>query len=165
VLFLYLNETAAWCAERGLAVSDRWELEADPHLVHSSRLIYAPDGPPDRADQVTAVALAALGDWDECLLWPVAWDVWDSDEDWPAFYAERGRRGERMSLESKPGHVFGRTEVEDLLVFLRHVIQSAWDAHILPVRAGQQDRRLRCSHDGWLELAAAVPASLTPAAG
>jgi hypothetical protein len=162
--FLHLNETAEWCREHDVAVDERWHVESDARLGHTSRLLYAPNGPTDRADQIAAACLAALGDWEECLLWPVAWDIWESDEDWPAFYGARGARGEPYSLGAKPGHLFHASEVEDLRLFLTMVLQYAWDAHVLPARSGGNDRRLWCSHDGWVELHATHPVALAEVA-
>jgi hypothetical protein len=44
------------------------------------------------------------------------------------------------------------------------VRQYAWDAHELPVGPGAGDRRLWCSHDGWVELYAATPATIAQVA-
>jgi hypothetical protein len=105
-----------------------------------------------------------LGRWDECLVWPTDWDIWESDEDWPEFYAARAARGERHSLAAKPGHLFGVGELDDLRLFLGMVIQNGWDAHVLPLSKGSGERRLRCSHDGWVELAASTPVEIAQAA-
>ena len=147
-----------------MEIGEHWELLPDPRLTHVSRLIHFPQSAPENALGVTEACLAALGTWDECLLWPTDWDIWESDEDWPAFYATRGARGERHSLAARPGHLFGMEEADDLRQFLSLVIQNGWDAHVLPIVKGAGERRLRCSHDGWVELAAATKVEIAPAA-
>ncbi len=147
-----------------MEVGERSNLLPDSRLTHVSRLIHSPQSAPENAASVTEACLAALGSWDECLLWATDWDIWESDEDWPAFYAARGARGERHSLAAKPGHLFGVGEAADLRLFLGMVIQNGWDAHVLPVHVGTGARRLRCSHDGWVELTATTPVEIARAA-
>jgi hypothetical protein len=162
--FFHVNETAEWCREHGLEVGERWDLLPDPRLKHVSRLIHSPQSAPEKAANVTEACLAVLGRWGECLVWPTDWDIWESDEDWPEFYAARAARGERHSLAAKPGHLFGVGELDDLRLFLGMVIQNGWDAHVLPLSKGSGERRLRCSHDGWVELAASTPVEIAQAA-
>jgi hypothetical protein len=162
--FLFINETAEWCREHGMEVGERWELLPDAQLTHVSRLLHLADGTPANAARITEASLVALGPWDECLLWLTDWDIWEQNEDWPGFYAARGARGERHSLASKPGHLFGAGEADDLRLFLTMVVQNSWDAHVLPVQGGAGERRLRCSHDGWVELAAATLVEIAQAA-
>lgn len=161
--FLHINEAAEWCQDHGMKIGERWELLPDGRLVHSSRLVYSPDGPTKRASEIAHACLAALGPWDECLLWAIDWDIWESGEDWPGFYAARGARGERHSVAAKPGHLFLSGETEELLLFLRMVLEYSWDAHVLPIRGSGSDRRLWCSHDGWVDLRAATPVDISQA--
>jgi hypothetical protein len=158
--FLHVNESAGWCEEHGMAIGDRFELLPDARLVHESRLVYAPHGPVGHEAQVLEICIAMLGEWDECLLWPTAWDIWTFNEDWPRFYGARGARGERVSLSMKPGHLFDRSEVAELRLFLGMAIDAGWDAHLLPVSSLRADRRLQNSHDGWLKLHSSIPESL-----
>jgi hypothetical protein len=123
--FLFINETAAWCGDHGMEVDEHWKLLPDRQLTHVSRLLHMADGTSDNAARVIAASLPALGLWDECLLWLTDWDIWEQNEDWPAFYAARGARGERHSLASKPGHLFGADETDDLRLFLTMVAQNS----------------------------------------
>jgi hypothetical protein len=162
--FFHTNETAEWCREHGMEIGERWNLVPDPRLTHVSRLTHSPQSAPEDAAGITEACLTVLGPWDECLLWLTDWDIWASDEDWPAFYTARGARGERHSLATKPGHLFKCGETDELRLFLGMVIQNGWDAHLLPVHTGMGQRRLRCSHDGWVELAATTPVEIARAA-
>jgi hypothetical protein len=162
--FLHINEAAEWCREHRMQTGERFELLSDPRLTHASRLVHSPNGPPEDAAGVTEACLGALGRWDECLLWITDWDTWEDHEDWPAFYAARSARGERQSLAAKPGHLFAATEMDALRLFLGLVIQNSWDAHLLPVHGEVGDRRLRFSHDGWVEVMAVTPVDISRAA-
>jgi hypothetical protein len=94
-----------------------------------------------------------LGEWEECLLWVTLWGVWASGEDWPAYYAARGNRGERLSLVEKPGHLFSPKETEDLREFLGHILRNAWNATVLVKRGGAlAAERAYISHDECIEL-------------
>src|SRR2546429_5133723 len=62
---------------------------------------------------VARECVRALGRWDECLLWVRTWGVWGSSENWPAYYALRGARGQRRALEKAPGHLLERVDKED----------------------------------------------------
>lgn len=86
--------------------------------------------------------VAALGTWDECLVWITLWGVWGSGEDWPEYYAWRGSLGERRSLDVAPGHRFDRDEV----ALLTQLLELVWfDAD--PVgRARRRTRRGRRRH-------------------
>jgi hypothetical protein len=95
----------------------------------------------------------ALGSWDECLLWITLVGVWPSGEDWPAFYAWRGARGERRSLDVAPGYLFSEGEEDLLHAVLAQTFENAWDAYVLPVaRSASPSMRARVSHDEWVEV-------------
>src|SRR5687768_15358387 len=98
VRFLELNEIWEWCAEHGVDVADRTVPAADSRLSHIARTQYATGQRSGREGRVAAACVRALGEWDECLLWVTLTGVWSSSEDWPAYYAMRGARGERRSL-------------------------------------------------------------------
>jgi hypothetical protein len=159
--FLHLNETTEWCRDYGMAIAESsFDLLPDESLVHESRLVYAPQGPVGREAEVLEICLRMLGEWDECLLWPTAWDIWYGNEDWPRFYGARGARGEHSSLAAKPGHVFSRPEIADLRLFFAMAIDAGWDAHLLPVSGAGSDRRFWNSHDGWVSLQTRMSESL-----
>ena len=153
VRFLELNEIWEWCAERDIEVEDRTLPASDSRLSHVVRTQYASG---QRSGRESAVALAcarALADWDECLLWVTQTGIWPSSEDWPAYYALRGERGERRSLEEAPGHWFPGGEEEQFTQFLAAVMENGWDAYVLPALRGTQTGvRLRISHDEYVEL-------------
>ena len=130
----------------------RIALAPDPRLVHRSEILFATTKRVGLEPQVRDACVSALGAWDECLLWVTRWGVWANDEDWPMFYALRQAHGERTSLDNKPGHLFAPDDARALHDFLLAVLFNGWDAHLLPARNGKVDRRLRISHDGWVEL-------------
>lgn len=150
--FLHVNESAEWCREHGADICDPWELQPDPRLTNSARILFAPNGSIGLEPQVLAACIGALGPADEYLLWITEWEIWPSTEDWPAFYHARGARGETTSLSYKPGHLFTQAESEALRLFLSFPIQNGWDADLLVAVGPSIVRRLHISHDGWVEL-------------
>jgi len=148
--FLYQNECAEWCRARGAEIGEYFSLLPDPSLVCSEEIVFASQGSVGLEPQVARACLGALSDWDECLLWITVTGVWPSSEDWPAFYALRGVRGERQSVGEKPGHLFGTRDRDDLGIFLLAVLNNGWDAHLLPSKAGDIPHRFSISHDGWV---------------
>jgi len=82
-------------------------------------------------------------------------------ENWPAYYALRGARGERRSLDKAPGHVFDGNEKEAFVRFLAQVMENAWDADVLVV---PKIKRIHVSHDEWLELRSTTPTDFAPVA-
>ena len=156
--FFEINEIWEWCADRGIGLEDNARPMAEPRLGHVVRSTYANGGRSGREAAVAAAAVRALSAWDECLLWVTQVGVWPSTEDWPAYYAMRGARGERRSLDVAPGHWFAADEGSQLADFLRVVLESGWDAYVLATRDGREtDTRLRVSHDDWIELQSATP--------
>jgi hypothetical protein len=148
-----------------VALADDGALPDDPHLVHAKRATYARGHRSGREWAVAAACVQALGRWDECLLWVRGWGVWPSSEDWPAYYALRGARGERRSLEKAPGHLFTPAEQELLATFLTQVMQNGWDAEVLPVGSKPPaTKRVHVSHDEWLEIRSTTPTDFTPVA-
>ena len=151
--FFELNEIQHWCAERGIESDVNGGLAQDTQLRHTTRAQDATGQRSGHERDVAAACLRALGQWDECVLWVTLTGVWGSGEDWPAYYAMRGRVGERRSLEKAPGHWFQRGDEDLLLQFLTAVLENAWDAYVLPASSGREtDRRLRVSHDEYVEL-------------
>ena len=156
--FLELNEIWEWCEERGIGVENRTSPARNPHLSHVTRARYELGTRTGHEAALADVCVRALGDWDECLLWITLVGVWDSDEDWPAFYAMRGERGERRSVEIAPGHCFRCDERALLVRFLTAVFENGWDAFLLPTCNGREtDRRLQVSHDEWVEVQSRRP--------
>lgn len=150
--FLEINEIAEWFREGGEDLEKDWQ-PPDRATPPTQILRYGQvsGAQPDR--EVLETALAALEGWDDCLLWITQWGVCPSGEDWPLFYAARGKRDFRRSLETAPGHLFASDEAADLQEFLGYVLQNAWDAWIF-VRKNGAIRRSRAfvSHDEYVDL-------------
>lgn len=150
--FLEDSQICEWAEERGLHCEDGVagqlrDLESHPPKA------YAQGSRSGREADAAAELVAALGEWDECLVWITLWGVWPSSEDWPEFYAWRGSRGERRSLRKAPGHLFDRSELTALAHLVELVMKNAWDADILCSRGGRADRvRARVSHDEWYQV-------------
>jgi hypothetical protein len=156
--FLEINEVWDWCSGTGFPLDDRARLVEDPTLSERVKWLYATGERSGREPALAADAVHALGEWDECLLWVTEWGVWPSGEDWPRYYAARGALGERRSLESAPAQLFAPSERALLIEFLTQAMENGWDAWVLPASDDRPTgRRLRISHDEWLELATSQP--------
>jgi hypothetical protein len=160
-----------WCRDHGFPLDEPARpigprLADDPALIHRDRVVNDVAGDSARARALAEKLSAALGVWEECLVWATEWDVWTYEEDWPRYYAWRGRFGERRSLEAASGHVFESADAALLQELLAHVLQCGWDVTVLPSAGGlSTGRRLRTSHDGWVEFQSVSPIALSVAAG
>jgi len=151
--FLAINEVWDWCRRHGIG------LDADrrlPRLAAGPDNVFFEFGDGQAVDHQEAVrvgkrCLDSIVPWDECLLWVTDWGVWPSSEDWPAYYAARGSRGERRSLQDAPGHLFDISQLSEMEDFLTFVIEHGWDAELLTASNGTASRRLFISHDGWVQ--------------
>jgi hypothetical protein len=153
VRFLELNEIWDWCAQRSIDLDGRTDVASDPQFRHSARTQYAAGQRSGRERAVAKACLRALGPWEECLVWVTLTGVWASGEDWPAYYALRGRAGERRSLETAPGPLFAHGEEQTFVEFLAAVLENAWDAWVLPATSSRETGlRIRVSHDEYVEL-------------
>lgn len=156
-----------WCREQGIALEQAertTRLPPDPTLVNRSRVVFAPNGPLGFEPAVAAGILDALGDWTECLLWVTTWGVWPSSEDWPRYYALRGRHGQLLSIDSAPGHLATRDDGAEFSDLLLQVLEQGWDAVLIPARDGRaMPLRINISHDGWVALHTVEPAELNVA--
>lgn len=153
MLFLEINEIWLWCEEHQISLEDRARPADDESLTHRGRWLYGDGGRSGREASVAADCLRALGDWNECLLWITLVGVWASGEDWPAFYAWRGARSEKRSVEAAPGYLFASNENDLMRDVLTQVMENAWDAFVLPVTDNAAPRvRARISHDEWIEV-------------
>lgn len=152
-----------WCRTHGVLDEDAspYRIRADATLTHRSRVVFAPNGPTGYEPAVTAAVAGALGTWDECLLWVTAWGIWPSSEDWPRYYAWRGRQGTRLSLEAAPGHLATSADIEEFRELVLQVLENGWDALLLAARGGKLlPLRIRFSHDGWALMEASGPVVL-----
>lgn len=163
--FLEINEIWEWCGEGGIAVDDGSRPADDPSLGHRGRWLYATGERSGRETQVAADCVRALDAWDECLLWITQVGVWPSGEDWPAFYAWRGARGEKRSVDVAPGYLFSAGEEDLLRAVLAQTFENAWDAYVLPARRdGVLPMRIRVAHDEWVEVQGREPVNFGVAA-
>jgi hypothetical protein len=157
---LYVSETWGWCRDRGIPDGPGGVpviAGDDPALPHRRRVVFAPRGPVGHEPAAAAAIRAAIQPWDECLLWVTGWGAWPSSEDWPRYYALRGRHGQRLSLGDAPGHVAAADDA-DFRDLLLQVLCNGWDAVLVPVRGGRAaDLRVHVSHDGWARVSAAAP--------
>jgi hypothetical protein len=159
--FIESNEVAEWCGEHGIALSEDSKPLPEATLIHNSRIVYANGKRSGQEPNIASRCVRALGSWEECLLCVTEWGIWGSGEDWPKYYAARGKRGERRSLEKAPGHLFGSAEGEELTEFLTLVFENAWDAYLLPVpKENTKIVRLKISHDEWVEAQSSEAVSL-----
>lgn len=154
-------EIEEWCRERGIALSEAAALLDDPTLLHRKRAAYARGRRSTMEPAIARECVRALGRWDECLLWVREWGIWGSSENWPAYYALRGARGERRALEKAPGHVFGAGEQEECVRFVAQVVENAWDSELLIV---PKIKRIHISHDEWVELQSTTLTEFAPVA-
>ena len=155
--FIEINEVAEWCRENHIPVSESWHLKDDPSLRFTSRLVHSPDGRSGQEAGVARSCVKALTPWKSCLLWVTGWGIWPSSEDWPQYYAARGRLGEKRSLQEAPGQLFEAGEARLLQEFLTLVLENGWEAQVLPSDAAAAGRRIHCSHDGWTQLRSRQP--------
>lgn len=163
--FLEINEVWEWCGRTGFPLDAHSRLVDDPTLTERIKWLYASGERSGREPGLAEDAVAALGSWDECLLWITEWGVWPSTEDWPRYYAARGALRERRSLETAPGQLFGLSERALLVEFLTQVMENGWDAWVLPTLGDRSlGRRVEISHDEWIELTAREPVPFPRAA-
>jgi hypothetical protein len=150
--FLERNEICAWADAHGLAYAEGRDLRlAERPVVHYALYTHAPRSGEEAG--AAADLVTRLGEWEECLVVITLWSVWPSSEDWPAFYAWRGARGERRALDVAPGHLLARNERVRLIELLTLVMENAWDAYALPSSHGQMTAlHAKISHDEWYEI-------------
>jgi hypothetical protein len=150
--FLEDNVIAAWAEHHGLRRGAGFKVELPELPAHPPKL-YAHGARSGTEEGAARDLIAALGQWEECLVWITLWGVWASGEDWPGFYAWRGALGERRSLDIAPGHLFEAGEVRLLTELLEFVMKNAWDADVLCSIKGRADQiRAKVSHDEWYQV-------------
>ncbi len=151
--FHEINEVWHWCEEHAVELGPERRPTVDARFRVVRREVYAFGEPSGEEPRVARELLAELGAWDECLLWIVTWGVWSSTEDWPEFYAARGRLGEKRELAVAPGLLAHRDDVAILVEFVTKALRYGWDAHLFPVSGGVTTRRRAfLSHDEWVEV-------------
>jgi hypothetical protein len=143
-----------WCQGRGftLGPNARFLCGGKSGSVQLQRY-GRPGSRPEGVTQIAGDILAALGRWDECLVWIAM----SGPTGRPASPGSRdpslSDTTELRALEAHPGRLFGATERQHLSELLYWVLETGRDVHVLPAR---QDRNigvsLFISHDGWLEL-------------
>ena len=143
-----------WCADRGftLGPNARFVCGGKTGTVQLQRY-GRPGARPEGVTQIAGDILAALGRWDECLVWIAVTDT-------PGRRATSGSRDPSLSdttelraLEAHPGRLFNGTERQHLSELLYWVLETGRDVHVLPARQTSNiGVSLYISHDGWLEL-------------
>jgi hypothetical protein len=150
--FLELNQICEWASKNGLKVDDLLRVQL-PNLPCQHHAFYASRSRSGEERSHARDLINRLGGWDECVVWVRQWGVWPSHEDWPAFFAWRGARGGKRSLEVVPGHRFHGEESEGLIDLLQLTMENAWDADVLVSRKGNAyEKRAHISHDDWFEV-------------
>jgi hypothetical protein len=156
---LEANEVWAWYRDHGMAE----EVDAlrrhtvrpavVPELPFCERFEFNTSGNTPGLGDVAEKSLRAVGPWQECLVVHVLWGVWSSAEDWPRFYAWRGRHGVRLSLDDAPGHLFSDDDPAALMELLIQTFEFGWECHALfsSDRSSIQSH-VFVSHDGWLTI-------------
>jgi len=86
----------------------------------------------------------------DCLLWVTSWGIWASSENWHLYYRLRRSYGDERLIEEAPGHLFGASNVPDLVTFVEIGLIAGWDMYLIPT-IGQG--RVFVSHDEWIEIA------------
>ena len=153
--FLELNEVWEWCRTRGVALDTNQDLlpvSSGERLRETFTFGSSSGLAGAEAARVARRCVSALDAWDETLLWITGWGVWPSSEDWPTYYAARGGKGERRSLDVTPGHLFHGRERGACEAFLAVVLANGWDAHLLAAMEGSVHRRAFVSHDQWVQV-------------
>jgi hypothetical protein len=170
VEFLDHTHVWDWCRANGYPLDEGADhrapwLDHDLALNHRDRLVHSGANDVEASRKLSDSVLRMLGAWDSCLAWVTEWDVWETQEDWPAYYRWRGDHGERRSLGVAPGHFFVRQDATEFNFLLAHAIRCGWDVTLLPVHAGERSGvRIHCSHDGWIEVKSDKPVSFGAAA-
>jgi hypothetical protein len=83
------------------------------------------------------------------MLWPRAWGIWESSENWTLVKRLRGGYEERRPFEAAPAVLAEPDEIQDLAAFIQVGIDSGWDLELFGV---QDMLRAFVSHDGWVEI-------------
>jgi hypothetical protein len=149
---LEVNEICEWAERRGLITGNGFSVEL-PRLRSTYRAVYGQGSRSGLENAAAQELVSRLGPWDECLLWIREWGVWPSGEDWPTFYAWRGVRKERRSIEKAPGHRFKPDERTELVELVTLVMENAWDADLMCSVSGRADVMwAHVSHDEWFEI-------------
>ena len=143
-----------WCAGRGFSLSPNARYVCDGKSGSLQLQRYGrPGARPEGITQIAGDILAALGKWDECLVWIAVSGA-------PGQRATAGSRDpslsdttELRSLEAHPGRLFNGTERQHLSELLYWALETGRDVHVLPARQTRNiGVSLFISHDGWLEL-------------
>jgi len=135
--------------------------KAVPELPFQERLEFNTRGNAPDLSRVAERVLGAAGSWQECAVVLVLWGVWPSAEDWPRFYAWRGRHGVRLSLEDAPGHLFRGDEHRELAELLTQTFDFGWECHaFFSADDSSMQSHVFVSHDGWLRFASNARSTL-----
>jgi hypothetical protein len=145
-----------WCAARGFALGPnaRFVCGGKSGTVQLQRY-GRPGTRPEGVTQIAGDILAALGRWDECLVWITLTESPGKPLSAASRDPSLSDTTELRALEAHPGRLFVANERQHLSELLYWVLETGRDVHVLPVRQNQHmGVSLFISHDGWLELRA-----------
>jgi hypothetical protein len=141
--FLIPNEARAWCRGAGIASED-----AAAHWPNVRCVLPAASA---RAAWFAGYLVASIPGVGQRLLWPKAWGIWPSSENWTLIERLRAGYGEMRNFKDAPAVVAEASEIDDLASFVQIGLISGWDLQLF----GTQDMlRVWISHDEWVEFRA-----------
>jgi hypothetical protein len=132
-------ETASWCSQNGITLTDRG-------LPDRSDAFFKFAIPEDAGRRVALVAkgMRAFRNEPIFLVWFHDWSVWQSGQRMHVFDRFRMSYGETRLLIESPGHLFGDREIEVAISFVTLAVLFLWDCYVVtPNRA----KLLFFSHD------------------
>ena len=148
IKFLTISELKDWCAERDVEL-DNLNMPVHPHR---GSIVLRCDVPKEitRLTWFSQFIERSLQMNKDCLLWVTSWGIWASSENWHLYYRLRRSYGDERLIEEAPGHLFGASNVPDLVTFVEIGLIAGWDMYLIPT-IGQG--RVFVSHDEWIEIA------------
>jgi hypothetical protein len=120
------EETVLWCDQHEIALN---KFGLPEHSDASAKFII----PKDAQKRVGLVSqgMAAFGDAPLFLVWFNDWAVWPSGQRMHVFDRFRMSYGESRRLIHSPGHVFGKSEIEDAISFVTLAALFLWDCYVV----------------------------------
>jgi hypothetical protein len=142
-----------WCADRGFTMGANSRLVCGNTPTVQLQRYGRPGARPEGVTQIAGDILAALGRWDECLVWIAVTAPAGKSPAAGSRDPSLSDTTELRSLEAHPGRLFNGAERQHLSELLYWVLETGRDVHVLPARQTRNiGVSLFISHDGWLEL-------------
>jgi hypothetical protein len=138
---LSTEETALWCSEHEIALSDSG-LPLRPDAAGKFKI------PEDANKRVHLVSqgMRAFNAAPRFLVWFHDWAVWPSGQRMHIFDRFRISYGETRLLIDSPGHIFEQGEIEDAISFVTIAVLFLWDCYVVTPRRSEV---LFFSHDEY----------------